>query len=160
MGVSKKIKIEGKTYCFVVFKNPKSIANEALLYFISSLKNKEQITQDYPIRWTIESCFKHLKSNGFRMEEINMKNKEKIILMKALVVFLYTLCICEGLFQLKDGKLSHWKKYKDGKTFLAVSIFRKGLSFLCLSFNNLRSFCDYLVRALGDKKLLFLQNVQ
>ena len=87
-GVSKRIRISGYEFTFVVFKNPKPTAKEKLLYFISSIKDKKEITRAYPIRWTIETCFKHLKSNGFRLEELGMKNSEKIKLMMGIVVFL------------------------------------------------------------------------
>lgn len=159
-GVSKRIKIDGRNYTFVIFKNPKQEAEEPLLYFISSLADKRQIIKGYPIRWTIECCFKHLKSNGFGLEEMSLKDPLKIMLMMAIVVFLYVLCICEGLKQLKKTKASDWKKFKDGTVTLAISVFRKGLSYVNLRFNNLRSFVRYLKRILSDKNLLFLQNVQ
>jgi len=159
-GVSKQFKILGKIYTFVILKNPKENAKEELLYFISTLKDKREITKIYPIRWTIESCFKHLKSNGFRLEEINMKDSEKIMLMMGIVVFLYTLCVVEGIKQLKKSKPSDYKKYKDGKIFLTVSIFKKGLDHLNLRFRNLSSFIQFLRSELAGNKMLFLQNVQ
>jgi hypothetical protein len=159
-GVSKGIRIDAKRYTFVIFKNPKVDADEPLLYFISSLTDKRQIIKAYPIRWKIECCFKHLKSNGFRLEEMSLKDPLKIMLMMAMVVFLYVLCICEGLKQLKKTKPSDWKKFKDGAITLAISVFRKGLSQVCLRFNNLPSFIRYLKRILSDKNLIFLQNVQ
>lgn len=159
-GVSKRIEIDGKSYTFVIFKNPKPDADEPLLYFISSLMDKRQIVKAYPIRWKIECCFKHLKSNGFGLEEMSLKDSLKIMLMMAIVVFLYVLCICEGLKQLKNTKPSDWKKFKDGTITLAISVFRKGLSYVSLRFNNIRSFVRYLRRVLSDKNLIFLQNVQ
>lgn len=159
-GVSKRIKINGVNCTFVIFKNPKVEAGEPLLYFISSLMDKRQIIKAYPIRWTIECCFKHLKSNGFGLEEMSLKAPLKIMLMMAIVVFLYVLCICEGLKQLKRTKSSDWRKFKDGRITLAISVFRKGLSQVNLRFNNLRSFVRYLRRLLSDKNLIFLQNVQ
>lgn len=159
-GVSKRFTMNGNNYTFVVFKNPKKDAEEKIVYFISTLLDKEEIVNAYPIRWTIETCFKHLKSNGFNLEEMNFKKSEKIMMMMALVVFLYVLCITEGLEKLKIKKVSDWKKYKNGKCFLAVSVFRKGLSYLSQKFNNLVTFIDYLADKLLDKNLVFLQNVQ
>jgi ribonuclease HIII len=78
----------------------------------------------------------------------------------AIVVFLYVLCICEGLKQLKKMKPSDSKKFKDGTITLTVSIFRKGLAYVHLKFNNLRTFVRYLRTILKHKNLLFLQNVQ
>ena len=159
-GVSKKFKLLGKTYTFVVYKNPKQNAKEELLYFISSLEDKKQIIASYPIRWTIECCFKHLKSNGFRLEAINMKDAEKIMLMMGIVVFLYTLCILEGIKKLKKSKASDYKTFKDGKIFLTVSVFKKGLDYLNLKFNNLKTFIQFIKTTLGHEKMLFSQNVQ
>ena len=159
-GVSKRFKIDDDTYTFVVFKNPKQGAEEKLVYFISTLKQKRHIVRAYPIRWTIECCFKHLKSNGFRLEEMSLTDPEKIMLMMGIVVFLYVLCIVEGLKQLKKAKKSDWKNYKDGKRFLTVSVFSKGLAYVNLRFSDLVSFIQYLTNTLQDKKLLFLQNVQ
>lgn len=158
-GVSKQFDMSGQTYTFVVFKNPKKDAEEKLVYFISSLKDKRKIVGAYPIRWTIESCFKHLKSNGFNLEHVNMQDPLKIMLMMGIVVFLYVLCIVEGLRRLKKTKPSDWKKYSNGKKYLTVSFFRKGLSYLNLMFNNLTTFIQYLARELRDKNLLFLQTV-
>ncbi len=159
-GVSKRFCMSGYRYTFVVFKNPKSSAKEKLLYFISSLTQSKEIVRIYPIRWTIETCFKHLKSNGFNLEEMGFKRTAKIILMMGIVVFLYVLCITQGLKRLMKKKKSDWKKYSNGKRFLSESIFLKGLAYLNSEFWNLEGFIDYLDRELANKKLLFLQNVQ
>src|SRR5690606_33407516 len=64
--IKKRIIINGCTLSFVVMKNPKADAKEPLLYFISSLDlPAPNIVCHYPIRWQIEMCSKHLKSNGF-----------------------------------------------------------------------------------------------
>jgi len=139
-GVSKQIEILEKKLTFVIFKNPKTSAEEPLIYFISTLQRKKQIVKAYPISWSIETCFKHLKSNGFNLEDINFKNSEKIKLMMAIVVFLYTICIKEGFIQYKQKKKSDWKIYANGSVTLTVSIFRKGLSFIDTKLRNLSSF--------------------
>ncbi len=144
-GVSKRVVILGQEYTFVVFKNPKKDADEPLLYFISTLRNKKQIVNEYPIRWAIECCFKHLKSNGFNLEELNLKAKEKIKLMMAILTFLYAMCIHEGLLAYQQVKKSDWKKYADGKISLTVSIFRKGLAIVEGKFYNIQTFVEFLV---------------
>lgn len=159
-GVSKVIQMDGQTYTFVIIKNPKPQAKEPLVYFISSLEDRSKIIKAYPIRWTIECCFKHLKSNGFNMEEMRLKNPEKVKLMIAILVFLYVLCIREGLEKIRKSKSNIWKKYRNGKKSLAISIFRKGLSWVQLQLSNLRSFIRYLKRILSRRKWPFLLNVQ
>lgn len=155
VGVSKVIKIQGHTLTFVVFKNPKADAEEPLVYFISTVKKKKQIVEAYPIRWTIECCFKHLKSNGFELEALNFKDSEKIKLMMAMVVFLYVLCLNEGWLRYTHKKKSDWKKYQDGKVSLAASIFKKGLSYAKGKFNDLASFFKYLSKLLRGKNAPF-----
>lgn len=152
-GVAKQIQIDEKKYTFVVFKNPKPSAKEPLLYFLSTLKNKKKIVKDYPIRWSIECCFKHLKSNGFNLEDLNLKQAAKIKLMMAIVTFLYVLCIHQGLIAYKTIKKSDIKKYTDGKITLAISIFRKGKAIVKGKFHHLPSFLQYLVDILTGKKL-------
>ena len=159
-GVSKVIQMNGENYTFVVFKNPKPQAKEPLLYFISSLEDRPKIIKAYPIRWSIECCFKHLKSNGFNMEEMGLKNPDKVKLMIAILVFLYVLCIREGIEKTKKSTSNIWKKYKNGKKTLAVSFFRKGLSWVQLQFSDLRSFIRYLKLILSRRNWAFLLNVQ
>ena len=151
-GVAKQIIIEGQKYTFVVFKNPKKDPDEPLLYFISTLKKKQKVVSLYPIRWKIECCFKHLKSNGFKLEDLNLKDSEKIKMMMAIVCFLYVLCIHQGILAYKNYKTSDFKKYRDGTKTLAVSIFRKGKALLAGKFHHLKSFLIYLIDILRGKK--------
>jgi len=153
VGVAKQIEILEEKYTYVVFKNPKKDAEEKLVYFISTLKNKKRIVQAYPIRWTIETCFKHLKSNGFNLEELNFKDIEKIKMMMAIVSFLYVLCIHHGFLAYQKTKKSDFKKYLNGTSTLAISIFRKGKSIVAGKFQHLISFIAFLSEILKGKKL-------
>jgi len=145
-GVAKQVRILGEDYTFVIFKNPKTDAEEPLVYFLSTLAKKQKVVKAYPIRWSIETCFKHLKTNGFNLEALNFKKSEKIKLMMGIVVFLYILCIGEGWLQYKTMKKSDWKKYADGSVNLAISIFRKGRSYLTGKIGNFKLFLKYLHR--------------
>jgi len=64
-GVIKGFILNGCALSIVILKNPKNDPEEPLLYFISSLTNKIKITEAYRRRWRIETCFKHLKTQGF-----------------------------------------------------------------------------------------------
>lgn len=158
-GVGKRFRLHGKSYTFVIIKNPKVDEKEPLLYFISTLKDKVEVVKIYPIRWTIECCFKHLKTNGFDLEAMNFKNPLKIMLLMAITSFLYVLCIIEGLKQLKVKKKSNWKKFKCGKITLAVSVFATGLDYLNNEFRDLPSFIGFLKSLLEQKYYLLLKNV-
>ena len=62
--VLKQFQIKGNTYSVVIIKNDKDDPLEPLMYFISTLQNKTEILDGYRIRWQVEICFKHLKSNA------------------------------------------------------------------------------------------------
>ena len=70
----------------------------------------------------------------------------------AIVTFLYALCVHQGLLVYSVYKKSDFKKYKDGKITLAVSVFRKGISIVIGKFYHLKSFLEYLANILADKK--------
>jgi len=141
--VGKRILLEGMELTFVIVKNPNPDAKDKLIYLISSLdKAPAVIAVMYPIRWKIETCFKHLKSNGFDLEKANVKGKARQKLLMAVVVFAYTLSITEGL---KDYEKVSYKKYSDGKKYKAISLFRHGLDKLAAICTNFIQFCKYLI---------------
>jgi hypothetical protein len=159
-GVSKQVEILGGKYTFVIFKNPKDGATEELFYYISTLRKRQNIVRLYPARWKIECCFKHLKSNGFNLEALNVRDCQKVKLMMAMVTFMYVLCANEGLLAYKDYKKSDYKTYSDGSVTLAVSIFRKGLSLIEGKFHEIQSFAKYLHKILGARRRLSWAHVQ
>lgn len=155
-GVSKQIEILGEAYSFVIFKNPKTEGvkkEDTLIYYLSTLKNKAKIIALYPTRWKIECCFKHLKTNGFNLEEVNLGTTEKIKMMMAILVFLYAICIDQGIKEFESGlKKSDYKKYKNGKITLSKSIFRIGLARVQGKFTDLKSFFTFLGNLLHHAK--------
>jgi acyl-CoA thioesterase FadM len=123
-GVFKQFQMNGNTFSIVILKNPKMDLKEPLLYFISTLTHKVRITETYRIRWKIETCFKHLKTNGFNLEQLNFRDNDKILLIVAIVVMGYVLSIQQGLVQMR----TKMKTFKNCSKTLAISIFRQGLT--------------------------------
>lgn len=95
------------------------------------------------LRWKIECMLKHLKTNGYPLEDLNLRDEGKTRLMMALVATPYLLSVKEGWHRRKKIPL---KKYADGSQCPAVSIFREGLG---LSIEK----CEKLVRFLGISML-------
>ena len=95
--VSKKIELEGMALTFVVLKNRQAQAKEKLLYLLSNLESAPAISQAYALRWLIEYCFKHMKTNGFNIEDLSFKDKDKIRLLLAVVIVAYCWSIHQGL---------------------------------------------------------------
>lgn len=110
-------------------KNSKLDYKEPYIFFITNLSDMEQALKHYAERWKIECCFKHLKSNGFNVEAMNLKDDRKIELMMGIVVTAYAIAIREGIVE-QLRKPFPIKKYKNGKQYLAISVFRKGLEII------------------------------
>ena len=126
-------------------KNLKHDRKEPYIYFISNIENAYEVLQHYQKRWKIECCFRHLKSNGFDLEAMNLKKDETIELMMGLVATAYALAIREGILAFMH-KPFRMKKYKNGKTYPEISIFRKGIEILEPLVNGLYALFKYLIK--------------
>jgi len=139
-GVIKEFVLNGCPFSIVMLKNPKNDPAEPLLYFISSLSHKVKITEAYRRRWRIETCFKHLKTQGFNIEDLNFKNDGKIMLLIAIVVMAYVLSLKEAF---ENGTLKQ-KIYRNGSRSMSVSFFRQGITCLRRHVQSLAQFIRYL----------------
>lgn len=126
-----------------MIKNPKYDPKEPYIYFISNLQDARAIASHYLKRWKIECCFKHLKSNGFNIEDINLKVDEKIELMMGILAMVYIMAVREGLLSHKLRPIP-MKKYKDGKKYLSISIFRLGLAIIQTLFTKSIKLFEYI----------------
>ena len=126
-----------------MIKNPKYDPKEPYIYFISELQDARAIANHYLKRWKIECCFKHLKTNGFNIEDINLKMDDKIELMMGVLAMVYMIAVREGLLSHKIKPIA-LKKYKDGKTYLSISIFRMGMAIIQALFTNISQLVGYL----------------
>jgi hypothetical protein len=131
------------TYTFVMIKNPKYDPKEPYIYFISDMQDAKAIANHYLKRWKIECCFKHLKTNGFNIEDINLKIDEKIELMMGILAMVYIMAVREGLLS-HERKPIPIKKYKDGKFYLSISIFRLGMAIIQILFKKINKIVEYI----------------
>lgn len=139
----KDFSLEGMDLALVVVKNPKPKAEEPLIYLITDLQESALRTaQRYPIRWKIEHCFKHLKSNGFDLEAINLKGEARRTLLIAVVVFSYVLSILQGL---KTYHKVPSRTFDQHKTYKVESIFRYGINQIAQYCRNWEAFLLFLI---------------
>ena len=136
-------------------------------YFISNLQDARAIANHYLKRWKIECCFKHLKTNGFKLEDINVKIEAKIELMMAILAMVYIIAVKEGLLS-HQRKPIPLKKYNNGTTYLSISIFRMGVHIIQGLFTTVIKLIVYIENQLKintDKSagecqnFIFLKNV-
>lgn len=140
----KRFFLNGLPLYMVAVKNPDPKAKEPVILLVTNLGWPACAVADvYPVRWKIEHCFKHLKSNGFRLEDINLYGKARPKLLMAVVVFAYTLSVHEGLKTYDEVEV---KTFADGTRHKAVSVFRHGLSLISGYLGSLQEFCGFLHR--------------
>ena len=139
---------------FIVLENISSqpgTADEPFLYLITNVDDIEQAAQLYRMRWKIECCFKHLKTNGFNLEDQAFTAPHKIELLISIIVLVYALAIYEGIIiqQADEIKTKTYKvKHQNGQTrfvfYPEKSVFRAGLAQIENIITNVKSFFDYL----------------
>jgi hypothetical protein len=156
------IQIENSTFRIEFWRNNnKEEAKEnPVIILITNSLDKNRVGKIYRQRWKIEYCFKHLKTNGFNIEDIGFKKIHKLQFLIAVVIVIYILAICKGLIvDKKDKSKSKWKVYKSGTVSRATSIFRQGLFRLKATIYNVRQMRAFFA-SLKLPKSHFLQSVQ
>lgn len=146
--VSQQVVIAGNPYQFVAFQNPQAReSKEELVLLLTSLQvNKKRVGTIYRLRWGIECMFKHLKSNGFHLEDLSMMQEKKIRLMMVLVVAAYIVCVCEGIKKLKSIR----RRTSAARMQTSYeSIFRKGYTQLNHPMQRIALFLGFLLSVLG-----------
>ena len=141
------IDIQGNTYTYIIMQNSQEDTEEPLLFFLTDRKtaNRRKRLEKYRQRWTLESCFKHLKTNGFNLEDMHFRDNRKIELMMALVTMAY--CLSIGVASKKIAqKAIPTKKYANGKIYPVESLFRKGLAEIQRYIFNLWQFFELLAK--------------
>lgn len=142
--VGKPIQIDGITYMFTVTKYLDTKGKVALLFLLSSLQQKPYaIAASYRLRWKIECCFKHLKSNGFDLQKINLQGRARAKLLMAAMIFAYVLAIHEGL---KNYRKVRKNLNQDGTFQKAESVFRNGYDSLIAKLASFSKFFRYFIQ--------------
>jgi hypothetical protein len=156
--VKKKITLGDSSFYLIMVPNLKPNAKEDVMILLTTLSKVNKAGGMYLTRWKIETMFKHLKTNGYNLEELNLEGAGKHELMMAIVAIAYTLSIREGLKHSKDIPK---QKYRDGLCTLEISVFRKGLEFLIQKCMKFIRFLKYVLKALShSSNHPILQNVQ
>lgn len=159
--VWKKFSLEGNDYYFVLkaFRQDSCSAKIDYLRLISSVPPASAVNY-YSYRYRIESMFRHLKTNGFELENLHVQKAYKVQMMMAGVVAAYALSVCYGLKQYK--KKIAIKKHG----YAQMSVFRYGLDKWQNHLQNFVVFLDFLIQFVKEilqqkdhENLLVNQNV-
>lgn len=155
--VKKRIWLDGTAFWMLMLPNPKADAEEAILIFLTTLPPTEKTARMYAKRWKIECLFLHLKTNGYNLEDLNLKDPNKNRLMLAIVTIAYILSVREGWKRRRRIAL---QQYRDGTQTPEVSIFREGLAILTAKCFRFIEFLRYVFSIISPKNHAFCKNVQ
>lgn len=92
---------------------------------IASSKSAKDALDRYRCRWNIENMFKHCKTDGFNLENIQLRKSHKIEALFRVLGLAYLITLETGVLMEKIGVV---KILKHG--YRAKSIFRKGIQAL------------------------------
>lgn len=122
----KSFVLKGNLLYYTVFENTskRHKKNDDLLILISDNYEVDWISSSFPKRWKIEVFFKHCKSNGFNLQDLNLSKMEKAYLMMGVISVCYVLSILNGVKKRTTEKIDY-KNY-NGKVYPSVSLFRTG----------------------------------
>lgn len=137
------IEIENLKFRLWIVKNARQDTNEPLVYILTNVLHKRNIPDLYRLRWRIEYVFKHLKTNGYNLEDVRVTDLNKIRLLLAMLVLAYIFAILTAINERKT-KPSKKKNYQNQKRYDSVSIFKQGQSLLKQSFVTLSRFLDII----------------
>jgi hypothetical protein len=143
-----QIIIEGEVLYYTVFPNTakRRKKKDKWLVLISDKKQLDWVSQSFRKRWGIEVFFYHCKTNGFNLEDLNLKNLLKAQLMMGVVAVCYVLSILNGIKCQRTEKVP-MKNYK-GKQSQAVSLFRLGYDNLKIIVHSVKDLINFIWEAL------------
>lgn len=155
--IKKQVMLDGSCYTIVMMPNPKTNAEEGVLIFATTRPDARKAAFSYVKRWKIECMFKHMKTNGYNLEEHNLKDTGKNLLLMAIVATAYILAVMQGHKRRKQIAI---QRYNDQTETLETSWFRYGLTYLTTQCFDFLRFIKFVFACLNPKKHTLCKNVQ
>lgn len=154
----KCIELQGKTYYLSMRRNPKQncAVGDEVIIFLTRVRALKKTVDAYCKRWRIECLFRHLKSNGFGLEALNLQPVAKSNLLMTLVGLAYAITIRAGW--RSRSTIRRITSTTQG-CFAAESVFRRGLSLVTPRLSNLHHFTRYLHSLDPGREHLLIKNV-
>lgn len=155
--VRKHILLDGQSYYISMRPNPKRTPGEEVFIFLTLIRPVRKTVDQYIKRWRIECLFRHLKTNGFHLQELNLKPVLKSNLMMAILCLAYSFTIRAAW---KSQATIRRIQFANGTVFPAQSIFRRGLALISVWCASFGSFMAYLYTLFGTPIHSIIKNVQ
>jgi len=134
-----------------VFENDSARCKAEYIYVMTNMEDIPKASEFYRKRYKIEVCFKHLKSCGFNLEDLQVQGGHKVDLMFGALTVLYLMAVQKGIvhFENEEQKMNiyrHKNRTGDSFTAPAKSIFIKGCEILFEIVFFFNEFCIELYR--------------
>jgi hypothetical protein len=126
---------------------------DKFIYLITNLDDVAQAALFYRKRWKIECCFKHLKSGGFDLEAVSVKQPHQIHILFACLVLVYAMAAHCGIIaeNEKPAKTRFFKK--QNTHYPEVATLRHGIAILKDLTRNFDLFIDCLVSLIDAQQM-------
>jgi hypothetical protein len=115
---------------------------EPYVFLLTNLSEPSQAPAIYRRCYRIEPCYKHLKSNGFQLEQLNLKGQHKTDLIFSMLTLIYTMAVVQGLWKNEQQPVQ--QKVLNQEKSPEISTFLKGLIALKEAIYNLQTFFEVL----------------
>ena len=133
---------------FTAVKNDSPTPEEPYLYLITNLDDVEEAAELYRLRWKIECCFKHFKSNGFDLECMRLEGNFKTDLIFGVVSLLYVMAIKEGMAENEINPVRQITYKGKDKKSPAKSTFKVGFAILRDKIRDFSQLCMYVYQVI------------
>ena len=142
--ISKRIVLQGAAWYYIIIRNPKAGRpnEDEFIFLLSSWFDRQGAADAYALRWAIEVTFRHLKSNGFHLEDMRLEGRAKRQVVLAMLNVVFVLCVVEGrkFYQRNPRSCQTEMDYRTGYKTMVHSAFRQGLSRVMATFTSLVKF--------------------
>jgi hypothetical protein len=148
--ISRRVVLGGAAFYYIIVRNPKANRpdEDEFIFLLSSWFNRVAAAEAYCRRWAIEVTFRHLKSNGFCLENMKVEGRPKREMMMAIINLVFVLCVVEGRKFYQRHPRSQQTKidHRTQRRTLVHAVFRQGLCRVSATFSSL----EKLTRRLGQ----------
>lgn len=109
------------------------------------VSDKEHKMKKYRIRWSIESMFKKLKTDGFNLEDTHLRDRERLSTLMGIlaIVLAVILVVSEKLEQMGEKVKLNSKKQK------YKSAFREGLDCIVSYLTNIEIYFKHFIKLIA-----------
>ena len=122
------------------------------LYLLSSSPDWKWTQQAYAKRWSIEVFFKQLKSDGFAMEGLRIKDPDRLQILVAAASMAYLVALKEGFIQASKQPIRIKRSPGQGMRWPEVSVFRYGYRSIVRKMRTFKQFIRSVKRLFSRKK--------